>query len=271
MNEESMLPLEGGDIHVRQDGPRDFPALVLIHGTGASLREWDPLVPLLTDSHRVVRLDLLGCGRSAKPADGAYDVPAQGRRVGAVMDLLSIEHAVLVGHSSGGYPATALAERRPELVTAIVLINSGPAMAAYTARESPVNPDEWDDLTDDQLRQAVRTGFRPGFPVPDEFLAQVREMTFHSFATAARANAAYLTEQTLPNRLAAVGKPLCVLFGEEDQRWDPASSIVDYRAVAGARVEPLPGLGHSPNLEDPLRTAEHLLAFAALQFARKTR
>lgn len=59
------------------------------------------------------------------------------------------------------------------------------------------------------------------------------------------------------------GKPLLVLFGEDDRRWR-SSSAADYHAVPGARVELLPGLGHSPILEDPPRVAGPLLDFAAL-------
>ena len=51
--EESPLPLDDGEIHVRQDGPCDAPALLLIHGTAASLRSWDSMVPLLTGSQAV--------------------------------------------------------------------------------------------------------------------------------------------------------------------------------------------------------------------------
>jgi pimeloyl-ACP methyl ester carboxylesterase len=58
---------------------------------------------------------------------------------------------------------------------------------------------------------------------------------------------------------APLGKPLLVIFGEEDRRWR-SSSAADYRAVHGARVEMLPGLGHTPILEDPARTASSLLA-----------
>jgi hypothetical protein len=52
----SLLPLDGGNIFVRQDGLREGPALVLIHGLAASTRWWDPLVPLLTTSHRVINV-----------------------------------------------------------------------------------------------------------------------------------------------------------------------------------------------------------------------
>jgi pimeloyl-ACP methyl ester carboxylesterase len=78
----------------------------------------------------------------------------------------------------------------------------------------------------------------------------------------------YVKEQALPSRLAPLGKPLLVIFGEEDRRWR-SSSAADYRAVPGARVEMLPALGHTPILEDPARTASCLLAFTAPQAAQE--
>jgi len=111
--EESTLPLDGGEIHVCQDGPRDAPALLLIHGTAASLRTWDPLVPLLTGSLRVIRIDLLGCGQSAKPDGASYAIPDQARRVGAALERLGVEHAIVVGHSSGGSVALSSPSNDP--------------------------------------------------------------------------------------------------------------------------------------------------------------
>jgi pimeloyl-ACP methyl ester carboxylesterase len=66
-------------IYVTQDGPRDAPALVLIHGLAASTRWWDDLVPLLARSHHVIRIDMLGHGMSAKPAGGGYGIPQHGQ------------------------------------------------------------------------------------------------------------------------------------------------------------------------------------------------
>ncbi|MEV4313476.1 alpha/beta hydrolase [Actinocrispum sp. NPDC049592] len=249
-----------GEIHVCQDGPRDAPALLLIHGTAASAREWEPMVPLLTDKHRVIRVDLLGCGQSAKPDGASYAVPDQASRAGAVLDRLGVEHATVVGHSSGATVATALAEQRPDLVTALVIINFGPTMAAYIGQDAAIDPRQWPNLTDDQLRQAVASGFAPGYQIPQPFLDQVREMDLHVFAATSQAVSAYLNERGLPQRLARLGKPLLVIFGEQDLRWRPESAA-EYRAVPGATIEMLPGLGHSPNLEDPPRTAVPLLAF----------
>lgn len=266
--ESSTLSLDDGDIYVCQDGPRDAPALLLIHGSASSTRSWNPMVPLLTGSHRVIRMDLLGHGRSAKPADRSYAIPDQARRTGVVLDRLGVEHAVVVGHSSGGAVATALAEQRPDLVTALALVNTGPSLDAFIASESAaIGPSQWPP-TDEQLRRIASTGFsRAGYQIPEELLDDVRGMTYHTFTTTMSATRSYLEQRALPDRLTVLGKPLLVIFGEDDRRWR-SSSASDYRAVPGSKVELLPGLGHSPLLEDPPRTANPLLVFTAIHAVR---
>ncbi|MFE7546424.1 alpha/beta fold hydrolase [Streptomyces gardneri] len=261
--EDALLHLDQGDIFVCQDGPRGAPALLLIHGSATSSRSWDALVPLLTTSHRVIRIDLPGHGRSAEPADGDYSPLEQGRRIGTALDRLGVERAIVIGHSSGGYPATALAERRPDLVTALTLINTGPSMDAFIPSGSTaIDPTQWPP-TDEQIRQFASTAFRTGYHVPQELVDELRGMTYHALTTAMQASIAYLNQRALPDRLVPLGKPLQVIFGDQDRRWRP-SSAADYRVVPGARVELLPGAGHTPILEEPARTAALLLAFTEI-------
>jgi pimeloyl-ACP methyl ester carboxylesterase len=260
---EVTLTLDDGEIYLRQDGPRDAPALLLIHGNASSSRWWDDMVPLLTRSHRVIRIDLLGYGRSAKPDERSYAIPDQARRAGAAMVRLGVDRVIVVGHSSGGAAATALAELRPDLVTALVLINTGPHLGAFIAPPAAIDPSQWPNLSDEELRQFASSAFsRPGYQIPRELLNEVRAMTFQSLTATTGASRDYVREQALPDRLAPLGRPLLVIFGEDDRRWR-SSSAADYRAVPGAIVEMLPGLGHSPILEDPARTAGCLLAFTA--------
>ena len=92
-------------------------------------------------------------------------------------------------------------------------------------------------------------------------------MTYHAFTATSQASDDYLRQRALPRRLTPLGKPLLVIFGSEDRRWQAASAD-DYRTVPGAVVELLPGIGPSPILEDPPRTAAALLAFVESHFAR---
>src|SRR6184192_337690 len=94
---DRIVRLDDGDMHVVEDGQRDAPAVLLIHGTGASTVWWDLVVPPLAGSHHVIRVDLLGHGKSGSPA-GGYDIPAQGRRVGAALDRLGAGPVTVIGH-----------------------------------------------------------------------------------------------------------------------------------------------------------------------------
>ena len=87
-------------------------------------------------------------------------------------------------------------------------------------------------------------------------------MTHHALAGTARGSEAYMRQQSLPGGLAALGVPVLVIFGAEDARYPSSSSAAAYRAVPSAPVELLPGVGHTPMMEDPQATATLLLNFA---------
>ncbi|MRH86869.1 alpha/beta fold hydrolase [Nocardia sp. SYP-A9097] len=264
---EQIMRLPDGDMHVVESGPANAPAVVLLHGLGGSTAWWDPIMPALRDSH-VVRVDLLGHGASAKPADG-YAISAQANRVGAILDQLGIRHAVIIGHSSGGYAATALAEQRRDLVTALTLIDTGPSMAAEIG-EGPtgrllftpgIGELAWQLRTDGIIREALSSAFTRDVQVPAQIVADVRGMTYRSFTGAAAASENYLTARAIPDRLADLGVPTLVIYGSQDKRWQP-TSFEDYRRVPRVRVVMLE-VGHTPMFEDPDATGALLRDFIA--------
>ncbi|MEU3608073.1 alpha/beta hydrolase [Streptomyces sp. NPDC035033] len=255
-------------MHVVRDGPRKAPPLLLIHGSGASGGFWSPVVPALAEHHHVVTVDLPGCGQS--PPSPPYDVPVQAGRVAAVLDGLGLGPVAAVGHSSGGYVATALAEQRPDLVSSLALISTGPSPDALLPEPfllrlllaPPLGPLIWSCRSDAVIRKGIRaTAARP-VDIPDDLVAGVRGITYRTFRAVLRRNTAYVAERGVPERLAALGLPALVLFGTADPRWDP-SSVRRYEAVPGARVEMLPGVGHVPTLEAPGPTGDLLLGFTA--------
>jgi pimeloyl-ACP methyl ester carboxylesterase len=263
------VPTADGELHVVQDGPPDAPALVLVHGFTASSRSWDLVIPALAQRHRVIRVDLLGHGRSAKPVGAGYAIPDQARRLGEVLDRLGVGRAVVVGHSTGGSVATALAEARPELVAALALVGSGPRLDAYIPQgptdqllEIPVVGQLlWRLRTESLVRRAAATAVTRDVAIPQPVVDDVLAMTHHAFTAAGRGAEDYLRQRPLPDRLAGLDVPLLVVFGAEDRRWRSASAA-DYRVVPGVRIEVLPGVGHSPPIEDPARTADLLIGFA---------
>lgn len=264
---DEIVRLPGGDLHIVQDGPPDAPTVVLLHGLGGSTAWWDPVLPALQDLH-VVRVDLLGHGGSAKPADG-YGIADQATRIATALDRLGVRRATIVGHSTGGTVATALAERRRDLVAAIALVGTGPRMDAYTGdsfvsdlMSTPVVSElVWRLRTDGTVRSALSSAFTRDVTIPDQIVDDVRGMTYRALTGTDEASTAYLEERPIPDRLAGLGLPTLVLFGSQDHRWR-LSSAEDYRQVPGARVEILDGVGHTPMIEDPGTTGTLLHGFA---------
>ena len=98
--------------------------------------------------------------------------------------------------------------------------------------------------------------------VPDDAVAELKHIGYRTFRDILGANSAYVAERSVPDRLAGLGRPVLVVFGTADPRWDPRSAR-EYDPVPGVRVELLPGVGHVPLFEAPEPTSELLLRFAA--------
>jgi pimeloyl-ACP methyl ester carboxylesterase len=190
--------------------------------------------------------------------------------VAAVLDDLGLRRVTTVGHSSGGYIATALAEQRPDLVRSLALISSGPSSDALLPQPfflrvllaPPLGPILWSRRSDAMIRRGISVTCARPVNVPDDLVAEVQGITYRGFRTVLRRNTAYIAERSVPERLAALQVPVLVIFGTADRRWEP-SSAHQYDAVPNARVELLPGVGHIPMLEAPETTSELLLGFTA--------
>ena len=261
--------LVDGDMHVVEDGMPGTPGVLLIHGSAGSTAWWDPVVPALAGACRVIRVDLLGHGRSSSPP-GGFDIPAHARRVGAALDRLSAGRVTVIGHSMGCMVATALAEQRPDKVASLALIDMGPSLDAAIPDGLLVRlllarfPGRllWRLRSEATIRKALSSAFTLRVDIPGAIIEAALGMTHRALAGTARGSDDYLRQQSLPDRLATIGVPVLVIFGAEDARY-PSSSATAYREVPGARVELLPGVGHTPMLEDPQTTSKLLLEFAA--------
>ena len=122
--ESQFVVLDGTRVHFMDQGPRDGPAIVLLHNDRGSLFIFDRTVPHLIDTYRVVRLDLLSYGLTGEAADGDYTMEHNARIVGLLADHLKLDRFVLVGISTPAVAAFRYASAHPERVTALVLSNA---------------------------------------------------------------------------------------------------------------------------------------------------
>jgi len=154
---------EGHPVHaLRQVPPRpEGPALLLVHGFGASTDHWRHNVPVLAERHEVHAIDLLGFGRSAKPQGLPYGGALWRDQLVAYTRERIGRPTVLVGNSLGGYAALAAGAALsssasdsgdPPLAAGVVLLN-----AAGPFSQEQVEPSGWGALARRALGRAVVT------------------------------------------------------------------------------------------------------------------
>jgi len=119
-------------INVVVEGPTGAPTVVLLHGITQSTATWSWFVERLTPRYRVVRVDARGHGGSDRAPGGYTYLAGYVPDAIAVLEHLDCGPCLLVGHSLGGGTSAAVAQQRPDLVTAMVL--EDPPLAPPQAR-----------------------------------------------------------------------------------------------------------------------------------------
>lgn len=243
------------------------PVIVLIHGFGAAIDWWDEVAPQLASDYRVISIDLIGHGGTGAPPNG-YSIWRQAALVAAVLDQLGVDRVTVIGHSMGGEVATALAERNPARIERMILIDSPPvADTTFTPMTQLYLEPVVGQLlarmqTDVALRRGLAQGFAPGFPIPDAFVADLRQLTYTAFRSAHDESIAYRRAKPPYERIAALQPvpPLLAIFGAQDAIVPPATAKL-FEHVPGAKVEMIEGSGHSPMVEAPQQTLELIRRF----------
>jgi pimeloyl-ACP methyl ester carboxylesterase len=122
-------------LHYEEQG--HGPVVVLLHGYLASSRYWQRVSDDLARDHRVIAFDLLGFGKSPKPARSSYDYETQIASINLTLDYLGItEPFTLVGHSMGSLIALRYAKNHPKQVQKLILTNMPLFMSYKEAKDS---------------------------------------------------------------------------------------------------------------------------------------
>ena len=251
-------------------GDREDPALLLIMGLATQMIAWpeDFCRELAGRGFHVVRFDNRDAGRSthvdAKPPTllqllrrdrgaAAYSLADMAEDAAGLLDHLGVEAAHVVGASMGGMIAQTLAIRRPERVLSLVSIMSNvggrlsgqPAFAVYPILLKAA-PGEREAFAEHVVKTYATIG-SPGF---DRDLDEVRRMALLSWergrdrAAPGRQLQAILTSGSRRKDLARVDAPTLVIHGTADKLVHPSGGSATARAVPGAKIMKIEGMGH---------------------------
>ena len=122
--ESHWLDLDGVRYHHLDEGPRDAPPVVMLHGNPTWSFYYRTLVPPISQSYRVVVPDHVGCGLSDKPQAYDYSLEQHIQNVEALIDSLGLREITLVVHDWGGAIGMGYATRHVENVARLVILNT---------------------------------------------------------------------------------------------------------------------------------------------------
>ena len=251
------------------------PPVILVHGIGGSMWQWEYQQPALSAAHRVITLDLLGSGLSDKP-DLAYTPTEMVEFFREFMDRLGVPRATLVGTSMGAGLAIGMALTYPDRVDRLVLISGFPDRVR-------------DKLGSPMFRRAVDSRMpiwlvRLGNWFTGRWITRdvLREIVYdHGLLTPAVVERSYLNrrrpglippmlalmrnlplwEEGFARRLSQIRPPTLIVWGAEDRVFPPKVGQDLQAAIPGASFTLIPEAGHIPQWERPDLVNRSLLNF----------
>lgn len=200
------------------------PVMVLMHGGGAgadSYGNWRDCIRIFAKKYRVIAPDMVGFGRSDKPAPESYtyDQPGRNRQLVALLEALEIDKAFLVGNSMGGATCIGATLERPDRVERLVLMGS--AGLPIPEKPSPQLLHNLNyDFTMDGMRRVIAGLTAPTYQPPEELVKYRYDLTMDPAAKAALAAVNTETRKGTLNYkedvLRQIKQPVLIVNGKED-------------------------------------------------------
>lgn len=265
-----VLP-DGARAHVRDQGPKTAPVLVLVHGSNASLFTWVPWVNRLDKDFRVVTLDMPGHGLTGAVPNGDYSQEGMVKFTLEVADKLHLGKFAIGGNSMGGGVVARFTEEHPDRVTKLILVDAAgmpvgfgdKVPLAFRIARTPVLNNMMLYITP---RSIVTEGLNDAI-IHKEIINDHMVDLYWEFARMEGTRAATLKRFTLPmtNDVATdIGKikaPTLILWGEQDHLIPVAAAHKFNAAIPGSKLIVYPATGHIPMEEVPDESANAVRAF----------
>lgn len=250
----------GVELRYVEQGRRDGPVVVFLHGYTDSHHTWDLNLPHLPRRFHAYALDQRGHGDSSRP-ECCYSQPDFAADVVAFLDAMGVQRATLVGHSMGSFIARQVALEYPERVEALVLVGSAPTVAgnevalwlksAVDAQPDPVDPAFIHEFQ-------ASTFYRP---IPASYLDTLVSESGKLPARVWRAALDGLIAEDHSARLGDISVPTLVVSGDQDGFFSVAEGQALATAIPNATFLLYEGTGHGLHAEQPHRFVHDVQRF----------
>ncbi len=256
------VDVDGIRVHYQQAGDERAPAMVLIHGFASSTLVWSQVFLKLAEAgYRVIALDMLGYGYSAKPRNGEYTIAGQAKLLVRLLDRLGIPRAIFVGSSYGGAVAATCALDHPARVEKLILVgavNNNRPLGFTLMRlfGSPVFGDVVSPLLIGSrrlLRRRMKGVYDRHSWVLDERRVDARHLPLRAAGTqrAIIRTVRGWDAERISRDAHLIKQPTLLLWGENDLEIPLADGERLHAEIAGSRLVVFLNCGHLPHEEYP--------------------
>ncbi len=240
------------DLAVRVDGDSGRPWVIFSNSLTSTYDVWDSQMPMFLQSHRVLRYDTRGHGRSSTPP-GPYRLADLQGDVIALMDHFGIEKADLLGLSLGGMTALGLAIEHPERVGRVICCDARSDaveafVATWDARIASVRQDGLAGIVPITMERWFTRDFRASRP---DVLQFATDMILNTDPFGYIACAEALKQLDYKKHLHRIQSPVLYMGGAEDQAALPAVMREMAELTPQATFAEINPGAHVPNLENP--------------------
>jgi|ERR1051326_481541 pimeloyl-ACP methyl ester carboxylesterase len=239
--------------------------VVLLHGFGASADSWNRFARPLTKRYHVIAPDQPGWGASTRIESASYGYPAQVERLHQFLSALGLKGVHLVGHSMGGFIASAYAARYPDEVITLGLIAPHGMVEPVPSElaNDVAKGDNWLVATSyPEFDRLLNNVFARRPYAPKTVLRYLAAHAIHNSTKSAKIFAEMQTnDPPLADRLPNISAPALVIWGDQDRVLHVSCADLFRKGIKSSEVMVIPGSGHMPLVENAGACARAWLAF----------
>lgn len=262
------LPKDGADL----ESINTKSTIVLVHGFGGGVHNWEYTIPALTQAgYRVVALDLIGFGASAKGAEYNHSHKAQAELINGVLASKQIEQVHIVGHSMGGNVATMFTMLYPEKVVSLTIVDGAIVDSSYLALGQLLNFGpfaKWGEVIlsyligSDTISAALNSAYVNKQPLNQEKIDSYKlALRMQNWQQSLLALVRDSADSSLPKAISTIELPVQIIWGELDAWISLQVGQELNNHIANSKLKIISGVGHLPMEEAPQQFNAALLDF----------
>jgi pimeloyl-ACP methyl ester carboxylesterase len=263
----SFISIDGINVHYRDMGKGE--AILLIHGTGASLHTWEKWIDILSAGYRVISFDLPGFGLTGPDPNHNYQISRYTTILDSLMVKLKVDSFHIAGNSLGGLVAWRYTTQFPQKILTLNLIDAAGLPQSgkkppfiFQLAKLPVLSTLLQKVTPKSIiKKSMLDVYKNDQLVTEKLIDRYFELSLREGnRTAFVKRMSQLNEKLVVSDLENITVPVLIQWGKDD-RWIPLANAFEFQKLIPKAELIIYDSGHVPMEENPMETVKDYMIF----------